>query len=253
MSTIKITFTREDVTTLQATVSKLPKWTYPTSPDYEPPAVLLTDNDSPLDLFCLVDGVGTHNECIDNSIDWIAEQKTYIRDEHLNYQGAFIGTLSAEKKAFYRENIPEFEKDLATFEEEQKEKLIDETALDVLQSEYERQTEEIYNDLYKQYLHGDYREAGALYHLEKYGKYESVAYNEKEDILTLGVDSEDYEDMTPDQIKTALLRFCKNKREEQAKENRRKSEDRKKEHEERQKRKQAAELARIERLKSELV
>lgn len=252
MKTVVLHFTREDVETLQNTVEKLPKGTYSHNPEYEPFKYLLTDNESPLDLFLLAHDLWTYNEYEENNLDYISEQENYI-ENNLDYKKAFLSTLSEEQKAFYRENIEQYEDDFWTFEEKQKELIRDGEALQILQEEKEKDLTEFYRDTYKTFLNGDYRDGGALDALKHKGDYEAVEYDEEKDILTLEKElEEDEESETPEALKMQELRYCKRRICEFIDKRKAEQEKRKKEREAMKTRQEEHEKWRIEQLKKEL-
>jgi hypothetical protein len=95
-------------------------------------------------------------------MDYISEQRGYVIENNLDYTNAFVASLDKDKKIWYSDNIDAYDTDLQDFTEAQKELLYVGNATGTLAQELEDAENEIYKQLHKEYLHGDYRDEGVL-------------------------------------------------------------------------------------------
>lgn len=192
------TITRKDIEKLQETAS-----TY-TNEQEKTYKEILTDNNESLDLLCKVYDIWTWNEYEENNMEFFDDQRDGIIKE-LDFQKAFISTLSDSFKEEYKKDIQKFKEDLEFFTKTQKEFYKENYQFDnaLLQDEFAKGEESMYKDAYKEYLYGSYREDGVLKLLSKH--FESLAFVQKTGSITLTIEDEDGELQT----KESFLTSCK--------------------------------------------
>jgi len=78
----------------------------------------LTDSDSPLDLLAIATGNWTENDLIDNNHDYVYYS---FAIDNMEFETAFIASLSQGEKDNFKTNIEGYRLDLARFEKEETE------------------------------------------------------------------------------------------------------------------------------------
>lgn len=104
--------------------------------------IVLTDCNYPLELLCTAYDVRTYNEREENNWDYINEQKQYIIDNNLSYEKIFLAQQDQAKRLFYVDNLEQYDADLASYTEAQKELLKNEDG--DLYEEYAKEEQEMY-------------------------------------------------------------------------------------------------------------
>ena len=119
----------------------------------------LTDNNEPLDLFCVAYDLWTENQCLENSHDWTSEQESYIIDNNLDFDKSFLKTLDKTQKNKYMENTEQYTKDLEYFIEQAKEYFYINYEFEdkELQEIFDNWKSGVYHDFHKEYLYWDYQ------------------------------------------------------------------------------------------------
>lgn len=104
--------------------------------------IILTDCNHPLELLCTTYDIRTYNEREENNWDYINEQKQYIIDNNLSYEKVFLAQQDQAKRLFYVDNLEQYDTDLASYTEAQKELLQNEDG--DLYEEYAKEEQEMY-------------------------------------------------------------------------------------------------------------
>jgi len=173
----------------------------------------LTDNDSPLDLLCNFLDLSTANDNYEYNMEYISEQEEEIA-RALDYETAFISSMSIAIKKAYKTTIALFDLDLAGFEKEQKEYYQEnyEFLSACLQNELDSNLSVLHAELHKEYLHGDRSEEGIIEQIREKADFENISYDEKADRIDFEFipdlnDEEEYKGMSDEEIKYSLLEY----------------------------------------------
>lgn len=136
-----------------------------------------------------------YNDIVENSLDYLDQYETYALEEY-DYEADFLATLSKKQARIYIDNQESYKSALAAFTEELRDKAqlheLDETHPLTIAVQEARDNAE--NTLRREWLYGDYREAGMLRDAnKKYGV--EFSYDEKTDALSFSIEDGELEDL----------------------------------------------------------
>ena len=184
-------------------------------------ALLLADSGYFLDVLALSAKQWTQNELDENNWDYYAESMQYPLDQ-FNFEDAYIAALNAgtetppvglSKKSkllpgadFALNHSEEFSDALGDYENKLREQFTDcigdyHTDNEELNAEATKHYEDVQEEQYHSWLHGDYRgdHDGILKHAERYHGFEEVDYSDNPGTLTIEVSPEWVQENITDQ------------------------------------------------------
>lgn len=145
-----------------------------------------------------VDGA-TYNDIEEMNFDYLDSGVDYVR-EHYDHTPEFLATLSKEQREEYANDLDAFKTALKAYaegiDEQQREDAL--PAVHPYEIAIQKAREDQEEAFYKEWLHGDYREAGLLKRASRFLSDKlnidlEITYDEREDALTLTIpDEEEY-------------------------------------------------------------